>query len=612
MLKALYDYAVRERLTLPPGYVNKTIKAYISLYADGRFLGIEMGDELPVPCPDIGSLANGTDKSNVLVEKSSLVLPESENAKSTFFLKALVDAGRYEPAWALCAAALQHEETRQMIRQELSRLKIKPADRISFRVDGRTLLETESVIAWWQDFRKQFQKGDSKGSARCIITGELCTPVATTNPINGLHAVGGHARGDALICFDKAAFCSYDLKQAANAPVSEQAMSAVKAALEALLKDSPIVAGMKFVHWYDSHPEEKDDPCSSLILGNEDMFFFDDDDSAADDDAADERNALQEREKATRLVRSIKSGSEETTLLSSNYYILLLTGVGGRVMIRRYERGRYSELHERMRQWYDDLRLSDLTGNGPVKPYKLNARLIRLLKRQKGSTDDRERLAKELSGVTPAILTAILSGSQLPEAVLVRSLSFIRSQMLDTDDNNLQIPDAIACQWLKVYLCRKERQQGEVMTMPYINPNHPIKAYHFGRMVAVYARIQEAALGDVNAGIIERFYASASQTPALVLGTLSRLSNHHFAKISNPGAARRLAAALEETAVAVGDDIPVTLTLEEQAYFALGYRQQCAEMNRQKAEAAAAKAARKYDGSDEQKSTETTLAEEEA
>ena len=34
-----------------------------------------------------------------------------------------------------------------------------------------------------------------------------------------------------------------------------------------------------------------------------------------------------------------------------------------------------------------------------------------------------------------------------------------------------------------------------------------------------------------------------------------------------------------------------TLTLEEQAYFALGYRQQCAEMNRVKAEAfAAAKA----------------------
>ena len=128
--------------------------------------------------------------------------------------------------------------------------------------------------------------------------------------------------------------------------------------------------------------------------------------------------------------------------------------------------------------------------------------------------------------------------------------------------------------------------------MAYINPNHPIKAYHIGRMVAVYARIQEAGLGrNVNAGIVERYYAAASQTPALVLGTLSRLSNHHLAKIENRSEVKRLSEALEETAVAVGDDIPVTLTLEEQAYFALGYRQQCAEMNRVKAEAfAAAKA----------------------
>lgn len=109
MLRALYDYAVREDLTLPPGYVNKTIKAYISLYADGSYQGVEMGDANPLPCPDIGSLANGTDKSNVLVEKSSLVLPEAPNAKSDFFLKALIDAGTQEPTAALCAAALQNE-----------------------------------------------------------------------------------------------------------------------------------------------------------------------------------------------------------------------------------------------------------------------------------------------------------------------------------------------------------------------------------------------------------------------------------------------------------------------------------------------------------------------
>lgn len=251
MLKALYDYALREKLTLPPGYVNKTIKAYISLYADGSLLGVETGGSSPLPCPDIGSLANGTDKSNVLVEKSSLVLPETPNAKSAFYLSALMDAGKADAAAALCAAALQDDDVRQRIRQEFARLKIKPQDRIGFLVDGDVLHQRDGIIAWWQEFRKQFVKAGNGGSARCLITGELCDPVATVPPVTGLQVVGGHARGDALICFDKAAFCSYGLDQAANAPVSEEAMSAVKAALDQLLSDAPILAGMKFVHWYD-------------------------------------------------------------------------------------------------------------------------------------------------------------------------------------------------------------------------------------------------------------------------------------------------------------------------------------------------------------------------
>jgi CRISPR-associated protein Csd1 len=49
--------------------------------------------------------------------------------------------------------------------------------------------------------------------------------------VPGLFSVGGHASGDALICFDKNAFCSYDLEKAANAPVSEEAVTAVNAAL---------------------------------------------------------------------------------------------------------------------------------------------------------------------------------------------------------------------------------------------------------------------------------------------------------------------------------------------------------------------------------------------
>ena len=40
MLKALYDYGVRNGVSIPPGFVSKPISAYISLSSAGEFLGI--------------------------------------------------------------------------------------------------------------------------------------------------------------------------------------------------------------------------------------------------------------------------------------------------------------------------------------------------------------------------------------------------------------------------------------------------------------------------------------------------------------------------------------------------------------------------------------------
>ena len=44
-------------------------------------------------------------------------------------------------------------------------------------------------------------------------------------------------------------------------------------------------------------------------------------------------------------------------------------------------------------------------------------------------------------------------------------------------------------------------------------------AYRCGAWVAVYASMQQFAMRDVQAGIVQRYYASACQMPALVLGS---------------------------------------------------------------------------------------------
>ena len=589
MLKALYDYAIQNDLILPAGFVQKPVKAYICLSIKGAFLNVIEGATLP--CPDIGSLANGPDKCNSLAEKRSVILPETPTPKSSYFHQLLADGGQQEPMLQVCLSALETPETVRAINSALDRVKIKSSDRISFCVDGEPVLNSRAVRTWWTEFRKQFQPGGAQSV--CLITGQPTVPMATVPSINGLQVVGGHASGDALICFDKSAFCSYGLKKGANAPVSEEAFAGVKAALDDLLRDAPVLAGMKFVHWYDKPlPQELDEFAA----------FFGGGPAEEEETDPDEARAL-----ADKLVSSLDSGGQAAAL-PNEYFILLLSGAGGRVMLRHYERGSYQVLQTALSAWNEDLMLLNGAGTGFIRPVKLKARLIRLLSRQKNDKKVFQRLDKELSGLTPAVIRAILSNSELPDAVASRALAYIRSQMTDTDsDNKIQstpetkrksqsVPDGLACQWLKVWLLRRERakKQKESISVGY-NAAHPNPAYHCGALVAVYGAIQKTAMPDVNTSVIDRYYDAAGQTPALTLGQLQRLSNHHLGKIST--LREYYESKLNQISDSIGVTIPATLTLEDQAYFALGYRQTCSQLAY---DAAERKAQRKGNNSNEE------------
>lgn len=584
MLKALYDYGIRNHLVLPAGYVAKPIKAYIAFSDSGEFLGIYHGDSEGIPCPDIGSLAQGKDKSNVLAEKRSVVIPPEATVKSTFFLNALRSAAQLEPMLNHCVTALESREISEQIREELDKAKVKPGDRISFRVNGKSILDSERILEWWQDYRQQFTAAASEPSTLCLITGEPAVPMTTTTPIQGLQVVGGHAKGDALICFDKTAFCSYDLKKAANAPVSEEAFGAVKAALDDLLKGAPILAGMKFVHWFDREISLEDDPLSNIFglsLANED------DDGEDEEEEIPQINELSKRKQADAVPKSILSGEKFQSLDDASYFILLLSGVNGRIMIRRYDRGNYADLRKNISCWFDDLSLTNRSGNGTLKDQKLVVRLLRLLKYQKTDSRPFDRLSKELAGITPAILQAILTNGVLPDSIAAKALAYIRSKLLTNDEQSAQspLPNALACQWLKVWLLRKNRMNHqEVPILKEYNMELDNAAYHCGGLMAVYAAIQKQAMPDVNTGIVERYYASAIQMPGLVIGQLSSRSNHHLEKMENKWLAEQYRLKLQEVSAVLGTRIPATLNLEQQSYFALGYYQMGAKLTQEKNE----------------------------
>lgn len=468
MLKALYDYAMKNNLVLPPGYSNKTIKAYVSLSKKGEFLGIILGDDTPVLCPDIGSLANGKEKCNPIVEKRSVIFKDlldqedKTKVKRNFYYQVLKDGSDRISEFEVCVKMAEDEKTLLLVAEALNENKIKGSDRISFIVDGKKIVQAKCLKEWWDTYRKKFFDIEKKERSLCLITGEETVPMETVPPVNGLAVVGGHARGDALICFDKSAFCSYDQKKSVNAPVSENAFFAVKAALDHLLEHAPVLANMKFVHWYEQNIEDNSDPIlRANFLGITMAENVDVEEDISEDDRT--REARIAEIQASKLVKSVTTG-EKIPSLSNQYTICLLSGVNGRVMIRQYERGSYEELQKNVALWNEQLELKDLNGIQNEKSKKLNARLLCLLKKQNSDSKIWERVGKELPEITQAIIGAIINGTPLPDVVAVRSLAYIRSQMLEKEENStsIQIPDATACQWLKVWLMR--RKGAEIMS----------------------------------------------------------------------------------------------------------------------------------------------------
>ncbi len=590
MLQELYRYALDNGLSAEPGFMEKNVRWYITFGADGSFLGIEpsLGKSR---CPDIGSLARGATKSNIIAEKAEIIfnLPDKKGKfnrkpKQEFYMNSLKEIAEFDELFRTAVKGLSEQQLELIKETYLADKKHKPSDIISLKVDGRALESSKDYLEWWERFRRSLsdRKASAKaGNVRCFITGEMTQPVATVPVFQGLANVNGHRKGDSLICFDKDEYCSYGLKQAANASVSEEAITAVNSSLNYLLKkeNCSTLAGAKNIHWFKEAPAI--DILSALDFDLDISVETDTDDDKEESNTSVETDNLRIKQ----LYKYVFDG-KSLAKPDNRYYMMSLSGVNGRVMIRSFDEGSYDDLYNNITHWYNDLAL--ITSDGKrigkyPRLFLIETRLINYTTEKKVM----ERINKELSGLSPQLIYAITHDTQIPDRAAAKALAYIRSDLYaspqeDRGKRGKDI-DRISCQILKAWLNRKYKAQNkeEYMIMAEINKDSPSRAYQIGRLMAVYARIQNKALGDVNAGVVEKYYTSACTAPSLVIGKLATMSQYHLSKLDR-GWALYFSRMLEEIAGKIGCSIPSVFSMTEQAEFALGYYHQNAEMSRKK------------------------------
>ncbi len=594
MLHELVRYGESHGLMSKPGFAAKRARWLITLAENGQFVGVVPGDREYPMAPDLTQpeLVGGTTpRSHFLLDSLTVVAQygagdeSRQQQKHANFVGLLREAASVCPECGACAGMLEDADTRALLHKELEAHKAKPTDTATFRVGVRHLPEMTEWHAWWQSYRSTLRSApdadDADGNTMlCFVTGDTVTPAPTHAKVKGLSQVGGQPSGASLISFDKEAFTSYGFEQSANAAVSEEAVVRYAGALQDLVNKAPRpLGGTLLLHWYDRPvPAEFD--------------LFDDLNVAADRAGEEATAAL----KARKVLEAIHAGTR-AELTYNRYYVLQIAGAGGRITVRDWFSDDFVKLVRSINDWYDHLELVGPYGGEPSSTGRLAALLMRLVpyRPSESISDTFKRINQQLPPLMPRLWRAILQGAPLPDAVAQAALAYVRSrQQRADDDQSADNLDRIACSLLKAWLLRRadtrthSAQKRSPLMEPKVNKEHPAPAYQAGRLLAVLAHLQNTALPGVGAGVVQRYYAAASSTPALVVGRMVRNAQFHLDKIESKGLVYWYEQQIAEIMARLGDGLPATLALEGQTLFALGYYQQKAEMSSRKASGAPA------------------------
>jgi len=562
MLHEVIGWARRNDVVVPPGFKFKPVRWALVFDDRGRFQRArELGDveakrnrgaHLLCPNLELGEMKRGgAGTRHFLVDNAEVItlLGAEENdeklrVKHDHFVGLLADAAEVVPELGPVAEALRDEPTLARIRTELEDQGAGSTENTTVEVRGaepELIVEGDAWHDWYQSFRAGLQKDDrSPVKMRCLVSGELVEPIATSPKIKGLADVGGLSMGDVLPAFKQESFRSYGLEQAANAAMSEEMAVSYVAALNRLIRQhSERLAGTRVLYWYQEPlRDEADDPLDWIVAPKETV----------------EGDAL---ERARKLLTAIREG-RRPDLAKNRYFALTLSANSGRVVLRDWMEGSFEELVENVNDWFDDLKVVSRTGTGVTSPPGLWAVL--------GS------LVRDLDELAPPLVARMwrvaARNEPIPRQALARTLARIRTAVV-TD----QPVRTAGVGLLKAYLRRTRDDYGDPDMKPALNENHPNPAYHCGRLMAVLDYLQYRALGEVGAGVVQRYYAAASATPGLVLGRLLRLAQFHLNKLEAQER-RSFEYRIGQVMGQLEDGFPPPLSLEEQSLFALGYYHQ--------------------------------------
>lgn len=566
MLQALYSRyrSLHEAGELPPvGFRFTDIQFVLVLSPDGELLEIQAcGDDgksntgQVTVAPYRGKRTSGI-KANFLCDTSKYLLGcewgKNKDEGITSFPKHLADTRKLHldlrssishPHYDAVCRFLEAVNPEMIVSEIEPHWKSINGKRMAFQIVGEIgfVHDLPEVQQAWSDAMPTLDKeGKSIRAGQCSITGEMAEITNVHPPVLGLIDPGGQAE-KALVSFNCDAFTSYGLEQSQNAPASLEGAWGYTSALNGLLKQRGIRVGdMTLIYWSEERSEVED--WFALLLKG-----------------PSEEDAITTN-KLGKLLEALAKGSGIPELLdvdsATPFYIAGLSPSSSRVVVRLWLTSTVESILEKLSAHYRDLKTIREFENEPEYPslWRLLRECLPYRENYKPRYDD---LPPLLAG---ALMRAILEGAPYPDAFANAVIRRIRAD---------RVINYLRAAILKAWLTRKPNLQGEISVS--LDPEKLDPAYRLGRLFAVLEAAQRKALGDVGASIRDRFYSSASATPAIVFPRLLRTYQHHLGKMET-GPKTFYEKQVQEIVDGL-NATPTHLKLEDQAQFAIGYYHQ--------------------------------------
>ncbi|HNM45428.1 MAG TPA: type I-C CRISPR-associated protein Cas8c/Csd1 [Candidatus Sumerlaeota bacterium] len=428
-----------------------------------------------------------------------------------------------------------------------------------------------AVQAWW---KQQRSKPASDGpQLQCLVSGEQFSDPDLFPKIKRVPGVQGDI---SLVSFNQSAFLSYGLDSNENAPVSRNSAEAIATALNRLLHPAFPV----------SSQSSRTLPPRSFRISDDTAFCYWSTGSSELENVLPwlmEANPAEVKSEVwTRLWNGRPPAQERVDL--SPFYGLIITGQTGRAILRGWFETTIQDAQVNMAQHFADLKI---VRNAPWKQGEEAPPAIplRTLLESIAAQGKQENIPSAVAG---DVIRAALTGCLYPMSLLTRAVERTRAEIGADEWSDLQRRDARAA-LIKAVLNRKYRknpsdQFKEVRDTMDAGNTHP--GYILGALMAVLERLQQEALGDVNASVVDKHFSGASAAPRATFDRLVRNARHHAKKAADGEKAgfifnleRLIDALLIRINVNDREDVkkgrpigfPITLPIEEQGLFVIGY-----------------------------------------